>query len=82
MVEFDNFREFFSGKGLLTKPETTKEEFDEATKKLSEILQQVGASLYQAQQSETKKAGKDEKTEKTEKKNADKEKAEEGEVVE
>jgi len=69
-------------KELLKKEDTTKEQFDEASKKLSEVLQQVGAAMYQAQQAppagEEKKKGKSASA----KASADKEKAEEGEVVE
>lgn len=69
-------------KELLAKEDTTKEQFEEASNKLSEVLQTVGAAMYQSapggQQAPPtkKKKGKKSKT------SADKEKAEEGEVVE
>ena len=55
----------------------TKEEIEEATKKLSEVLQSVGASMYQQGQgdTETKKETEDKKEDKGGK-------VEEGEVVE
>ncbi|OGV89524.1 molecular chaperone DnaK [Microgenomates group bacterium RBG_19FT_COMBO_39_10] len=70
-------------KELLAKEEVNKEKLEEASKKLSEELQKVGAAMYQTQQAQQtppeegkKKKGKKSKTA------ADKEKAEEGEVVE
>lgn len=68
-------------KELLEKEDTTKEQFDEASKKLSDVLQVVGAAMYQAQQAppageKKKKKGKKSKASKG------KEEAEEGEVVE
>jgi len=67
-------------KELLKKEDTTKEQFDEASKKLSEVLQQVGAAMYQAQQAAGAPPAGEEKKEKKGKKK-DKEEAEEGEVV-
>jgi len=66
-------------KELLGKEDTTKEQLDEASKKLSEVLQQVGAATYQAQQAQQAPptGGKKKKEEKK-----SKEEAEEGEVVE
>jgi len=67
-------------KDLLAKPETAKEALDEATKKLSEELQKVGAAMYASQQQTT-----DNKQQTTEEKKEEtpptKDKAEEGEVV-
>jgi len=70
-------------KELLGKEETTKEQFDEASKKLSEELQKVGAAMYQAQQAQQAGSTKPPNSEKKEKKQKTKEKAEaeEGEVV-
>jgi len=70
-AEIKNVRE------LLGKTEVTKEELDEASRKLSEELQRVGAAMYQGQQTAEDTSAKEEK-----KKEDDKEKAEEGEVVE
>jgi len=84
-------------KDVLAKESSTKEEIDEASKKLSDELQKVGAAMYQAQQQaggqqpgqeqpaeeeskEEKKEGKGKDSSK--KTSEDKEKAEEGEVVE
>lgn len=69
-------------KELLDNKETTKEQFDEASKKLSEVLQQVGAAMYQAQQAEQKGTKETKETKETKGGKADKEGAEEGEVVE
>ena len=73
-------------KEVLSKDEPTKEEIEKASNGLSEVLQQVGAAMYQSQQQQTpggetpteEKSGEDKKEEKKE----DKDKAEEGEVVE
>ena len=77
-------------KEILAKTDASKEELEEAAKKLSEELQKVGAAMYQAQQAEqatsaqpgepapTKEKGKSSSTKASE----DKDKAEEGEVVE
>ena len=65
-------------KELLGKPETTKEQIEEASKKLSEELQKVGAAMYQ--QGPTAAGGQPQAEEKKE--GEDKNKAEEGEVVE
>ena len=64
-------------KDVLGKTEATKEEIEEASKKLSEELQKVGAAMYQAQQTPPTKEKKEEKKEEPGKKEA-----EEGEVVE
>ncbi|MDP2933278.1 MAG: Hsp70 family protein, partial [bacterium] len=61
-------------KDLLAKADTAKEALDEATKKLSEELQKVGAAMYQNQ----KPPAGEEKKEETP---PTKDKAEEGEVV-
>jgi molecular chaperone DnaK len=63
-------------KDLLAKPETVKEALDEATKKLSEELQKVGAAMYQSQQ--TPPQGKPEEPPSAKASKGD---AEEGEVV-
>jgi len=67
-------------KEVLAKTDATKEEIDTATKKLSDELQKVGASMYQSSQTppvnEQTEQPKTEETEKT------KEKVEEGQVVE
>ncbi len=68
-------------KELLEKEETSKEELEEASQKLSEALQTVGAAMYQAQQTEEAKEGKQEEGN-SEKSTGDKDQAEEGEVVE
>jgi len=65
-------------KELLEKTETTKQQIEEASKKLSEELQKVGAAMYQQEQPTT---GSQQPTEEKEEKE-DKNKAEEGEVVE
>jgi molecular chaperone DnaK len=65
-------------KELLGKPETTKEQIEEASKKLSEELQKIGAAMYQQEQPT---ASSQQPTEEKEEKE-DKNKAEEGEVVE
>lgn len=70
-TEIKNVRE------LLAKADATKEQIEEASKKLSEELQKVGAAMYQQAQSQASST-KEEKEEKKE----NKEKAEEGEVVE
>ncbi|MCJ7792821.1 MAG: molecular chaperone DnaK [Candidatus Marinimicrobia bacterium] len=70
-------------KELLAKEDASKEELEEAAKKLSEELQTVGAAMYQAQQTQqAPPAGKKKKKGKKSQTSADKEKAEEGEVVE
>ncbi len=80
-------------KELLGKEDTTKDQFDEASKKLSEELQKVGAAMYQAQQqgqqtppsgepSSAKASEGKKKKGKKSKASAGKEEAEEGEVVE
>ncbi|HUV42760.1 MAG TPA: molecular chaperone DnaK [Patescibacteria group bacterium] len=70
-------------KELLAKEDASKEELEEASKKLSEELQKVGAAMYQAQKTQQAppKEGKKKKGKKS-KTVADKEKVEEGEVVE
>jgi len=73
-AEVKNVKEF------LKKEDTTKKQFDEASKKLSEVLQQVGAAMYQAQQAQQAPPTKKKKGKKSPKKE-EKEKAEEGEVV-
>jgi len=69
---------------ILAKSEATKEEIEEAAKKLSEELQKVGASLYQSQPQAgaTPPPAGEEKKKKSTKASEDKGKAEEGEVVE
>jgi len=63
---------------VLAKPEVKKEEIEEATKKLSEELQKIGAAMYQQEQpTASSQQPTEEKGEKE-----DKNKAEEGEVVE
>jgi molecular chaperone DnaK len=69
-------------KELLEKEGTTKRELEEASQKLSEALQVVGAAMYQAQQAEGAKEEKGKKKSTSSKASAEKEKAEEGEVVE
>ncbi|MFH1840711.1 MAG: molecular chaperone DnaK [Candidatus Shapirobacteria bacterium] len=65
-------------KEVLAKAEAAKEEIEEASKKLSEVLNAVGASLYQETESKDNSQPSQEKTEvPPEEKN----KAEEGEVV-
>jgi molecular chaperone DnaK len=73
----------------LAKGEATKEEIEEAAKKLSEELQKVGASMYQSQPqagATPPPAGEqptgEEKKKKSSKASEDKGKAEEGEVIE
>jgi molecular chaperone DnaK len=68
-------------KELLAKEEASKEELEEASKKLSEEIQTVGAAMYQAQQAQQAPPVQEKKRKKSSKKE-DKEKAEEGEVVE
>ncbi len=64
---------------ILSKSDVTKEEIEEVSKKLSEVLQQVGAAMYhQAPEESTSSSPEEKKGEGKE----DKEKAEEGEVVE
>jgi len=72
-------------KELLGKTDTTKEQFEEASKKLMEELQKVGAQMYQksAGQPDSETASQQERAEEPKEKKAQgKEKAEEGEVVE
>jgi len=71
-------------KELLDKEDTTKEQFDKASKELSDALQVVGAAMYQAQEAQqAPPAGeKKKKKGKKSKASAGKEEAEEGEVVE
>lgn len=85
-------------KDVLAKPEATKEEIDEATKKLSDELQKVGAAMYASQQQTTNNPQQSEETKTEESSSAnppvgeagasedktetDKEKVEEGQVVE
>ncbi len=68
---------------LLVKPEASKEEIDEATKKLSEALQKVGAAMYSS--TETPKGGEGDHEEPSSAPSdgvsEDKGKAEEGEVI-
>ncbi len=79
-------------KEVLAKPEVTKEEIEAATKKLSEDLQQVGAAMYQSQQTAGgpqpgaegqagPTGGQTNGEAKSEGPKTDKSKAEEGEVV-
>lgn len=72
-------------KELLEKEDTTKEQFDEASKRLSEVLQQVGAAMYQQQQAQGPQPGGNKEAGKKEKKKKGggrkKEEIEEGEVV-
>jgi molecular chaperone DnaK len=74
-AEIKNLRE------TLAKSNVTKEQLEEASKKLSEVLQQVGAAMYQQAQPPpgSPPAGEEKKEEP---KKPDKDKAEEGEVVE
>jgi len=65
-------------RGILEKPEVTKDELDEASRRLSEELQRVGAEMYQQGQTA---AGNQQATEEK-KEEENKNKAEEGEVVE
>ncbi len=73
-------------KEVLGKEEASKEELEEASKKLSDELQKIGAAMYQAQQQQAQGGPQQEapskKKGKKEDKTKDKEKAEEGEVVE
>jgi len=71
-AEIKNLRE------ILGKAEVTKEELDEASRKLSEELQKVGTAMYQQGQAAT---GNQQATEEK-KEEEDKNRAEEGEVVE
>ena len=67
---------------VLAKDGATKEEIEEATKKLSEELQKVGTAMYQQQAGETGPQTPPSEGEKpTEEEAVDKGKAEEGEVV-
>lgn len=70
-------------KELLAKETASKEEIDQAAKKLSEELQKVGAAMYQQQRVEQQRGPKAEEkgTEET-KETKGKQEAEEGEVVE
>jgi molecular chaperone DnaK len=65
-------------KELLEKPETTKEQIEEASRKLSEELQKIGAAMYQQGPTTSGNQSSAEEKKETE----DKNKAEEGEVVE
>ena len=71
-------------KKILEKEDTTKDQFEEVSKKLSEELQKVGAAMYQAQQDQEQAPPADDKKKAPEKKAGRKAKdeAEEGEVVE
>jgi len=73
-------------KEVLAKEGTSKEEIQQAADKLSEEIQKVGTAMYQAQQQAggpQQPAGEEEKKEETaDKTSKDKDKAEEGEVVE
>jgi len=75
-------------KDILAKESSTKEEIEAAANKLSEELQKVGAAMYQAQQQAQQPGQEQPEEEKKEEKDSskktseDKEKAEEGEVVE
>jgi len=66
-------------KELLAKEDTVKDQLEEASSKLSEALQQVGAAMYQSQQAESQPEQKPKKD--TKKDTQDKGSAEEGEVV-
>jgi len=65
-------------KELLEKTETTKEQIEEASRRLSEELQKIGAAMYQQEQPTASSQQPIEEKEEKE----DKNKAEEGEVVE
>ncbi|HUW21280.1 MAG TPA: molecular chaperone DnaK [Candidatus Bathyarchaeia archaeon] len=76
-------------KEVLGKTDSKKEEIEAASSKLSEELQKVGAAMYASQQqaaatppSGEEKKGENKKEDKKEEKSKDKDKAEEGEVVE
>jgi molecular chaperone DnaK len=69
-------------KEVLAKEGATKQEIEEASSRLSEELQRVGASLYQSQQPESSSSQSNGEEEKKEESSGDKDKAEEGEVVE
>jgi len=75
-------------KEVLAKEGATKEEIQKSADKLSEELQKVGAAMYQTQQQAGSEArpepaeGEEKKEETTDKTSKDKDKAEEGEVVE
>ncbi len=70
-------------KDVLGKTEANKEEIEEATKKLSEELQKVGAQMYQQQGQAASAEGSGEpKKEEKKEEPGKKEKVEEGEVVE
>ncbi|MCH7951704.1 molecular chaperone DnaK [Patescibacteria group bacterium] len=72
-------------KDLLAKEDATKEDIDNTTKELSDALQKVGAAMYEQvkkEEEEGKKKGEEKKPEGESKEGKDKDKAEEGEVVE
>ncbi len=69
-------------KEVLGKKEATKEELEEAGKKLSEELQRIGTAAYEQAKTEGGKPKTDKGKQKTESGKKDKDKAEEGEVVE
>ena len=69
-------------KDVLGKSEANKEEIEEASKKLSEELQKVGAAMYASQQKTEDRGQKTEGEEEKAEEPGKKEGAEEGEVVE
>jgi len=69
-------------KEILAKTELNKEELDEASQKLSEELQKVGAAMYQGQAGPQKRQETPPSNEEEKKEGDNKHKAEEGEVVE
>jgi len=69
-------------KEVLKKEDAGKEEFEKATKELSDELQKVGQAMYQKEEKKEDDGDKKPKDKKEEKKDEEKEKAEEGEVVE
>lgn len=68
-----------SAKDLLTKPDTLRDEYDKKSEELNQILQTVGAAIYQQQQAPGPKTGEPAPPE--DKKADSKKDAEEGEIV-
>jgi molecular chaperone DnaK len=68
-----------SAKDLLNKPGTLRDEYDKKSEELSQILQTVGAAIYQQQQSANPQSGEEPPKSDDSKKNT--KDAEEGEVV-
>ena len=68
-----------SAKDLLTKPDTLRDEYDKKSEELNQILQTVGAAIYQQQQAPGPQPGQEAPPE--EPKTDAKKDVEEGEVV-